>query len=129
MFTLSSHWKRALFQFAFLRLSGFHSVTTLAPSKVLRQGSCLKDNHSPPPVLEPTSLLAVMLTATGVQQFPQLRSSLEYLENFQKQISIVTSYMPSNHMAEVTEHKLCDISSPTVVQRNFPGVLKLTIAN
>lgn len=108
-----------------LRLSVFHSVTTLAPSKVLRQGSRLKDNHSPPPVLDPASPLALMLTATRVQQFPQLRSSLEYFENLQKQISIVKSYMPSNQMAEVTEHRPCDILSPTVAQRSFPGLLKL----
>ena len=83
VFTLFSHWKRALFQFVFLRLSVFQSVTALTPSNVLRQGSHLKDNHSPPLVLEPASLLAVTLTATRVQQFPQLRSSLEYFENLQ----------------------------------------------
>lgn len=79
-----------------LRLSVFHSVNTLAPSKVLRQGSHLEDNHSPLPVPEPASLLPVMLTATGVQHLPPLRSFFEYFESFQKQISVVTSYMASN---------------------------------
>lgn len=95
----------------FLRLSVFHSVNTLAPSKVLRQGSRLKDNHSPLPVPEPASLLAVTLTATGVQQFPQLGSSFEYFENLQKQIGVVN--MASNQMAEVTEHRLYDNPSLT----------------
>lgn len=112
-----------------LRLSVFYSVTTSAPSKVLRQGSHLKDNHSPPPVPKPASLLAGMLTATRVQQFPQLRSSLEHFENLQKQINIVTSYMPSNQMEEVTEHRRRSISSPTAVQRSFLGLLKLTNTN
>lgn len=80
-------------------------------------------------MLEPASLLAVMLTATRVQQFPQLRSSLEYFENLQKEINIVTSYMPSNQMAEVSEHRLCNVPSPTVVRRSFPGLLKLTNTN
>lgn len=95
-----------LFSSSHLKSSVFHSITTLAPSKVLRQGSCLKDNHSPPPALEPASLLAVMLTATRAQQFPQLRSSFECFENLQKQINIVTSYMTSYQMDEVAECRL-----------------------
>lgn len=53
----------------------FHNY--LPPFKVLRLDSCLKDNYLPPLVREPTSLLAMLLTATRAHQFAQLRSSLE----------------------------------------------------
>lgn len=108
-----------------LRLSIFHSVNTLAPYKVLRQSSHLKDNRSPLPVAEPASLFAVMLTATGVQQFPQLRSSFEYSENFRKQISVVTNYMASNQMKWQSTDCVIIHHSPRVVKKDFPGLLKL----
>lgn len=79
------------------------------------------------PVPEPASLLALMLTATGVQQFPQLRSSFEYCENFQKQNSAVTSYMVSNQMAEVAEHRLSD--NPSFTKSDEEGFSWFTQAN
>lgn len=52
------------FSSSHLRSSVFHSVSTLAPSELLRQGSHFKDDCSSPLVLEPTSLFAVTLTAS-----------------------------------------------------------------